>query len=264
MTGDADASGPVLRRRDGAVAIVSLNAPARRNALSLDLRAVLEEELATCLGEPGCRAVVLTGEGEHFCAGGDIVGMEGLDAISGRRRLDSAHRIVRMLVAGEKPVVAAVEGYAVGAGLSLALACDIVVASRAAKFACSFNRLGLAPDFGLAFTLPMRVGMGRARHIMLCGDTFDAETAERWGMVEAVCEPGGALAAATALALRMADQAAPLSNAFSKRLLARMPGSLDDVLRAEADSQAVLYGSRDFAEGRAAFLGKRKPDFRGD
>ncbi|MDB5590986.1 enoyl-CoA hydratase/isomerase family protein [Enterovirga sp.] len=253
----------VRRHRDGAVAVLSLHAPTRRNALSLAMRAELHRELAAALADPDCRVVVLTGEGGHFCAGGDIVGMEGLDAISSRGRLASAHAIVRMLVEGDKPVVAAVEGFAVGAGLSLAAACDIVVASREARFACSFNRLGLVPDLGLAWTLPLRVGMGRARRIMLSGDTFDAAAAERWGLVDELAEPGQALAAALALAGRIAAETAPLSNACAKRLLASMPGSLDDVLRAEADSQSILYASRDFAEGRAAFLAKRKPVFTG-
>ncbi|WP_375458223.1 enoyl-CoA hydratase/isomerase family protein [uncultured Enterovirga sp.] len=253
----------VLRTDDGPVTTLSLNAVARRNALSLELRAALERTLRGAMADPDCRAIVLTGEGDHFCAGGDIVAMAGLDAISGRNRLTSAHDIVRLLVEGEKPVVAAIEGYAVGAGLSLAAACDIVVAGRSARFACSFNRLGLVPDFGIAFTLPMRVGMGRARRIMLAADTFDAEAAERWGLVDQVAEAGEARRVAVALASRIAADAAPLSNAYAKRLLARMPGTLDDVLRAEADAQSILYASRDFAEGRAAFLGKRKPSFEG-
>lgn len=253
----------VSRDRSGAVWILALNAPARRNALSLEMRSSLERGLAEAMADPACRVVVLAGEGEHFCAGGDIAGMADAEPVSGRHRLASAHRIVRHLVAGEKPVIAAVEGYAVGAGLSLASACDIVVAARTARFACSFNRLGLVPDFGLAFTLPLRVGIGRARRIALTGDAFDAEAAERWGLVDALAETGEAREVATAIARRMADEAAPLSNSFAKRLLARTPGTLDDILRAEADAQSILYGSRDFAEGRAAFLAKRKPVFEG-
>ena len=254
---------PVRRTIDNQVVTLTLSAVERRNALSLELRAALEAALAEALADPACRVIVLTGDGDHFCAGGDIAGMEGLDAVTGRHRLASAHRIIRMIVEGEKPVVAAVEGYAVGAGLSLAAACDIVVASRAARFACSFNRLGLVPDFGAAYTLPQRLGSGRARHVMLTGDTFDAAAAERWGLVEILAEPGEALATASTLARRMAEDTAPLSNAFSKRLLGRMPASLDDVLKAETDAQAILYTSRDFAEGRSAFLGKRKPAFDG-
>ena len=253
----------VKRSVQGHVVTLSLNAVGRRNALSLELREALDRLLSDAMTDGSCRVIVLTGEGGHFCAGGDISGMKDITAVSGRQRLVTGHRIVRTIVEGDKPVIAAVEGFAVGAGLSLAAACDIVVAAKSAKFACSFNRLGLVADFGLAFTLPHRVGMGRARQIMLTGDTFTAETAEGWGLVEILTDEGQALASANDLAHRMSQETAPLSNAYSKRLLSRMPGSLDDILMAEADSQSVLYVSEDFAEGRAAFLGKRKPSFQG-
>lgn len=253
----------VLASLDAGVATLTLNAVARRNALSLRLRDELAAAMDAAMRDPACRAVVMTGAGAHFCSGGDISGMDSANAINARSRFDSAHRVITMMVEGPKPVIAAVEGYAVGAGLSLAVAADIVIAARTAKFSCSFNRLGLVPDLGLAYNLPMRVGMGRARHIMLTGDMIDAETAERWGLAEALAEPGQALADATALARRLAATTAPLSNVYTKRLLSRMPGTLADVLKAEADSQGTLYTSRDHAEGREAFLGKRKPSFEG-
>lgn len=253
----------VLSASDGGVVTLTLNAVARRNALSVAMRDDLAAAMDAAMRDPACRAIVLTGRGEHFCSGGDISGMDSANAINARSRFDSAHRVVTMMVEGEKPVIAAVEGYAVGAGLSIAIAADIVIASRAAKFSCSFNRIGLVPDLGIAYTLPMRVGMGRARHIMISGDMIDAETAERWGLVEVLADPGHALTDATTLAQRLATTTAPLSNLYTKRLLSRMPGKLADVLRAEADSQGTLYTSRDHAEGREAFLGKRKPVFEG-
>lgn len=253
----------VLVSSDGGVTTLSLNAVARRNALSIPLRDALLAAMEAAMRDDACRALVLTGEGDHFCSGGDISGMDSANAINARSRFDSAHRMIQLMVEGPKPVIAAVEGYAVGAGLSLAIAADIVVASRSAKFSCSFNRVGLVPDLALAFTLPMRAGMGRARHIMLTGDMFDAETAAGWGLVEEVSEPGSALADAKALAGRIATTTAPLSNLYIKRMLARVPGSLADILRAEANSQGTLYTSRDHAEGRTAFLEKRKPRFEG-
>lgn len=259
----AEAAGQVVRETTDGVAVITLDAPARRNALSLALRAALASEMEAAMSDSDCRVVVLTGAGDHFCAGGDISGMEGLGAIAGRKRLDSAHRLIRLIVEGEKPVIAAVEGFAVGAGLSLAAACDIVVAASTARFACSFNRLGLVPDFGAAWSLPLRVGTGRARRIMLAGEAFGAAEAAAWGLVEDVVGPQEALAAATALARHIAAEAAPLSNAFAKRLLARWPADLDAVLQAEADAQAILYESDDFREGRDAFRAKRKPEFKG-
>lgn len=255
--------GLVLIGREAGVTTLTLNATERRNALSIPLRDALLAGLEGAMADPQCRAVVVTGNGGHFCSGGDISGMGSANAINARSRFESAHKVVSLMVEGGKPVIAAVEGYAVGAGLSLAIAADIVVAAKTAKFSCSFNRIGLVPDLGLAYTLPMRAGMGRARHIMLTGDMFDAETAERWGLVEQIAEPGQALADATALARRLAETTAPLSQLYTKRLLSRMPGSLADILKAEADSQGTLYTSRDHAEGREAFLGKRKPSFEG-
>ena len=253
----------VLATQEAGVATLTLNFAARRNALSIPLRDELLAAMDEAMRDPACRAIVLTGAGDHFCSGGDISGMDSANAVNARSRFDSAHRVISMMVEGEKPVIAAVEGYAVGAGLSLAIAADIVVAAKNAKFSCSFNRIGLVPDLGLAYTLPMRAGMGRARWIMITGDMFDAETAEGWGLVEQLAEPGQALADATALARRLAATTAPLSNLYTKRMLSRMPGTLADILKAEADSQGTLYTSRDHAKGREAFLAKRKPSFEG-
>ncbi len=257
-------AGGTVRRDDHArVATLTIVNVERRNALSPGVWSGLRAELRDVMADPAIRAVVLTGEGGHFCAGGDISGMGDVDAADGRARLTQGHEITRFIVEGEKPVVAAVEGYAVGAGLSIAAGCDIVVASRAAKFACSFNRIGLVPDLGAGWVLPQRVGAGRARWIMLTGDTFGAEEAHSWGLVETLTEPGDALRIATELAARMAAEAAPLSNAFAKALLARGASGLDGFLKAEADAQGILFTTQDFAEGRRAFLAKEKPRFEG-
>lgn len=250
------------RERHDAVLVLRLRNAARRNALSLQLRAELIDALEQGMAEASVRVIVLTGDGGHFCSGGDIASMEGVDGLGGRERMRRAQRLVRLITQGEKPVIAAVEGHAAGAGMSLAAACDIVVAARDARFACTFNRIGLAPDLGAAWTLPLRIGMGRARLLMLSGRTIDAVTAERYGLVELVSAPGESLEAAMALAREMSTTA-PLSNAFAKALLARMPADLDAVLQAEADAQGLLYATADFAEGRDAFLAKRQPRFTG-
>ncbi|NNM74599.1 enoyl-CoA hydratase/isomerase family protein [Enterovirga aerilata] len=256
-------SSSILRQeRDGAVLILTMNYPERRNALSLPLRAALAEALGAAMTDRDIRAIVLAGAEGNFSSGGDISSMEGVTGVGGRERLSNVHRLIRLLVAGEKPVIAAVEGYAYGAGLSLAAACDIVVAARDARFACSFNRIGLMPDLGAAWTLPLRMGLGRAKHIMLRGQAFGAEEAERWGLAEVLCEPGRALAEAVAIGQELAA-VSPLSNGYTKALLARMPRDLEEMLRAEADAQALLFTSADFDEGRRAFLDKRKPAFRG-
>ncbi len=257
-------AGGTVRRDDHAkVATLTIVNIARRNALSSGVWSGLRAMLRDAMADTTIRAIVLTGEGGHFCAGGDISDMGDVDATEGRARLTSGHDITRLIVEGEKPVLAAVEGFAVGAGLSIAASCDIVIASSAAKFACSFNRIGLVPDLGAGWVLPQRVGAGRARWIMLTGDTFGAEEARSWGLVETLTEPGEALRTAVEVATRMAEQAAPLSNAFAKALLARGATGLDGFLKAEADAQGILFTTRDFAEGRRAFLAKEKPRFQG-
>ncbi len=248
--------------QDGPVTRLVLNQPARRNALSIPLRAGLVAGLEAAMSDTGCRVVVLSGAGGTFCAGGDITGMAGITGVAGRQRMALVHRLVRLVVQSEKPVIAAVEGHAIGAGLSLAALCDIVVASGTAKFTCSFNRIGLVPDLGATWALPLRMGLGRAKFAIMTGRTLDAAEAERWGLAEMVVAAGEAETAALALARELAAKA-PLSNGFAKALLARMPRDLDEMLRAEADAQAILYGSRDLAEGRAAFGEKREPSFEG-
>jgi 2-(1,2-epoxy-1,2-dihydrophenyl)acetyl-CoA isomerase len=250
------------QERDGAVLILTMDVPQKRNALSLPLRAALVEALTAAMAEPETRAIVLCGAGGTFSSGGDISSMEGLTGVAGRERLAFVHRLIRLLVTGEKPVIAAVEGYAFGAGLSLAAACDIVVAATDAKFACSFNKIGLMPDLGAAWTLPLRMGMGRAKNIMLRGQTFGAEEAERWGLAEVLCEPGRARDEAVAIGRELAS-VSPLGNGYAKALLSRMPRDLDEMLRAEADAQSILFTSQDFDEARRAFMEKRKPGFAG-
>ena len=172
------------------------------------------------------------------------------------------HDSVRMIAAGPKPVIAAVEGHAAGAGLCIAAACDIVVASREARLSCTFNKIGLFPDLGGAWSLPLRMGLGRAKLLMMTGRTIDAAEGQRMGLVEQIAEPGQALADALALAQEM-TALSPLSNGMVKAVLARGPMALEDLLASETDAQAALYGSADFQEGRQAFLAKRKPVFKG-
>ena len=263
-TGSASAAsgGTVHTERRGSVAILTLSYPQRRNALSLPLREALAQALEWALSESSVRAIVLTGEGEHFCSGGDISSFAGITPAAGRTRMQRVHRVVRQLIRGEKPVIAAVEGHAAGAGLCIAADCDIVVASRSAKFSCTFNRIGLMPDLGGLWSIPQRMGLGRAKLLMMTGRVLDAQSAQAQGLVETLCEPGQALVTAVALAEEIA-QVSPLSNAMVKSVLSRGPMPLEEVLAMETDGQAVLYATEDFEQGRTAFLEKRPPQFQG-
>jgi enoyl-CoA hydratase/carnithine racemase len=256
------AGGTVKTERSGPVAILTLSYPERRNALSLVLRAVLLDALQAAMADDTCRAVVITGEGDHFCSGGDISSFDGVTPASGRLRMQRVHQVVRLIVRGEKPVIAAVEGHAAGAGLCLAAACDMVVASKTATFSCTFNKIGLFPDLGGAWTIPLRMGLGKAKMLMMGGRRLDGLEAERQGLVDQLAEPGQALKDALALAHDV-SKSAPLSNGLVKAVLSRGPASLEEVMAAEADAQGVLYGTDDFQEGRRAFLEKRSPRFNG-
>lgn len=244
------------------IQVIRLNYPSKRNALSLDLRAALIAAVEAAMADPAVRAVVLTGSGGAFCAGGDISTMQNVAGVAGRQRLGNLHRLARMIVAGPKPVIAAVEGYAYGAGMSLALLCDQVVAASDAKFCCSFGKVGLMPDLAALWTVPQRVNAGWVKRLLMLAEEIDGDTAGRIGLADEVTAPGEALTAALALAAKFA-RLAPLPVGFIKATLARGPQPLEALLAQEADGQALLFNSADFAEGRDAFLAKRKPVFTG-
>jgi len=245
--------------RDGATAILTLDQPARRNALAMPMRQSLVDALNRIEADTSIRAIVLTGAGGTFCAGGDISGMDATDLAAGRERFRLTHHLVRLLIKGSKPILAAIEGWCVGAGLSLAMCCDTVVAAENARFAAGFGKVGLIADLGLLHTLPARIGQGRARQVFLYGDTMDAAAAERIGIVDTLTPPGAALAAALDRARRFAD-AAPLPLALTRQYLA---AGLDAALDWEREAQSALFLTADHAEGKAAFLAKRPPRFCG-
>lgn len=264
MSTTSNASGPnvIVEQRDQ-VTILTLSYPEKRNALSMELREKLGQALRQALDDENCRVIVLTGQGGHFSSGGDISGFEGVNSVNGRRRMQRTHEMVRLIMRSEKPIIAAVEGHAAGAGMCVAADCDIVVASTEAKFTCSFNKIGLLPDLGGLWSIPARMGLGRAKMMMLTGRTLDAPAAQAQGLVEQLCEPGQALASAVALAQEIA-QFAPLTHGLTKAALAHGSMSVDALLSLEVDLQSLLFGTQDFQEGRTAFMQKRKPAFKGN
>ena len=245
--------------QDGAVAVLTMDNPARRNALAGPIRLGLGTALERIQADPAVRAIVLTGAGGTFSSGGDISGMDVPDLSIGRERFRVMHQVVRLLARGAKPAVAAVEGWCAGAAVGLALCCDTVVAASDARFLLPFGRIGLIADFGLLHTLPLRVGVGRARQMLLYCEPMDAAAAERIGLVDHVAPPGTALEAALARARLLAD-AAPLPLAYTRE---RLAAGLDAALDWERDVQSAMFVTADHAEGRAAFLEKRPPVFKG-
>lgn len=245
-------------RKDG-TAILTLDYPERRNALAVSMRQRLAEALDRLEGDASVRAIVVFGAGGNFSAGGDISGMNVTDIAGGRERFRLSHRLVRLMIEGSRPIIAAVEGWAVGAGLALALCCDTVVAASDARFMTGFGKIGLVADFGLLHTLPKRVGEGRARQMLIHGDQLDAAKAEAIGLVDRVVEPGTTLETALAMAAKLTETA-PLPIAMTKSYLAQ---GLAEALEWERTVQSMLFLSTDHEEGKTAFLGKRKPVFKG-
>ncbi|MGA8194410.1 MAG: enoyl-CoA hydratase-related protein [Acetobacteraceae bacterium] len=259
MNDGAAAVPTLIEQRDGTTIVLTLNNPQRRNALAMPLREGLIAAFERIETDRTIRAVVLTGAGGTFCAGGDITAMNVKGLADGLERFRITHRLVRLMIRCGKPIVAAVEGYAVGAGLSLALCCDTIVAAEDARFGAGFGRIGLIADLALNHTLPARIGTGRARQVLLYGEQMDAATGERFGLIDHVVPKGGALDLALRRAKTFAD-AAPLPVALTKGLLA---DGLDLALERERELQSMLFLTADHAEGREAFLAKRRPVFKG-
>ncbi|MDX9875582.1 MAG: enoyl-CoA hydratase/isomerase family protein [Spongiibacteraceae bacterium] len=240
-----------------------MNNPAKRNAYSSHMREALIAALTPLMDDPDCGAIVLGGNGGHFCAGGDIGQMKELDLLQKRTQLQQTHQVVRMLVTGNKPVVTAVEGYAMGAGVSLAAAGDHVVASPAAKFCASFMRVNFVGDLGLMWSLPQRVGLGKAKSMLALSEMVSGEEAKQIGLVDRLAEPGSVLTEAEAVAARFAETP-PLAMALLKAALANRCSTLDDCLRTEVDYQALLSQTNDHKNAVAAFLEKKTPVFQGN
>jgi 2-(1,2-epoxy-1,2-dihydrophenyl)acetyl-CoA isomerase len=259
MNDSAAAAPTLIEARDGTTVVLTLNNPQRRNALAMPLREALIAAFERIEADRAIRAVVLTGAGGTFCAGGDITAMNVQSLADGLERFRITHRLVRLMIRCGKPIVAAVEGYAVGAGLSLALCCDTIVAAEDSRFGAGFGRIGLIADLALNHTLPARIGTGRARQVLLYGEQMDAATGERFGLIDHVVPKGGALDLALRRAKTFAD-AAPLPVALTKGLLA---DGLDLALERERELQSMLFLTADHAEGRDAFLAKRRPVFKG-
>ncbi len=239
---------------------ITLNRSNKRNALDLHTREMLAMAVDQAVADERIAAIIITGAGRSFCAGGDILSMAGQTSSSARARMKPIHRLARSIARSEKPVVAAVEGHAAGAGAGLALLCDVIVAGQSATFGFPFLKLGLMPDCGLLHTLPARVGPAMARRILLTGASVTAQEGERRGLVDHLVaddevqsealKVAGALAAMPKNALAMIRNGIPLS----------LP-SLDAALDYEAIAQAACMTSDEFADRLAAFEAQaRKPE----
>lgn len=252
---------------DGAVATILLNRPEKLNAFAGTMREDLLAALRECERDAACRAIVITGAGRAFCAGGDVEFMSELqkraDTDAFRKLLDAGRDVVTQIATMPKPVIAAINGVAAGAGCNLALACDVRIASDAAKFGETFVRIGIHPDWGGTWFLPRLVGRSRALEILMSGRMIAAEEALAIGLVDRVVS-----------AASLPDEAMTLTRSFAagppiplgdiKRAInASLANDLRSQIELETEHQLRAFSSEDAREGMDAFFEKRPPNFRG-
>jgi 2-(1,2-epoxy-1,2-dihydrophenyl)acetyl-CoA isomerase len=258
----------LIEERDGAVALLRLNNPGRLNALSPVLTSELMQSLTALASDPGCRAIVLTGEGRGFSAGADLTTLQEPYLRGERPQLslflkEGYNRLIPLLAETPKPVLAAVNGVVAGAGVSLALACDLRIASEDATFSMAFVRIGLIPDAGSSYLLPRTVGMARALELALLSEKVDAPTALAYGLVNRVV-PGDRLLEETMdLARRLADLPTAAIGLTKLQFQQASRLSLAEAMDREAEVQDQAAATEDHIEGVLAFLQKRPPTFTG-
>ena len=250
------------------IATLTLNRPERLNALSDTLRDDLYDAVTKSASDPNVGVLVITGAGRGFCSGGDVKSMSerdqtGQTASSGERLAPKRDRIILAMRDCPKPVIAAVNGAAAGAGMNVALACDMRIASSAAKFSQAFVKRGLAPDWGGSYFLPRVVGTAKACELIFTGDSIDAAEALRLGIVNAVVAPEELMAETYKLARKIAA-GPPVAIHISKRAIYHNQDvDLRAALEFETFAQGICRDTEDAKEGVKAFVEKRAPVFRG-
>jgi 2-(1,2-epoxy-1,2-dihydrophenyl)acetyl-CoA isomerase len=257
----------VLVSIEAGVLTLTLNRPEKLNAFNPEMHQALRQGLERAADDAAVRAVVLTGAGRGFCAGQDLSERDvrpGAAPIDLSVSLGSHYNpLVRRLRALPKPIVCSVNGIAAGAGANIALACDIVIASRSARFVQAFSRIGLVPDSGGTYFLPRLVGTARAMALALLAESLSAEQAEQWGLIWKAIDDERLAEETAALARRLASGPTKGYGLVKKALHASSGNSLDAQLDLERDLQREAGRTADYAEGVTAFLEKRKPGFTG-
>lgn len=250
------------------VAHITLNRPGAMNALDLEMAKELLDVAMRCDETTGVRAVVLTGAGNTFCAGGDVKRFvtegAGEQLPTYVRAITTyLHAAISCLARMNAPVIAAVEGSAAGGGMSLALACDLVIAAESARFTAAYTRIGLCPDGSMTYTLSRLVGMRRALELTLTNRTLNAQGALDWGMITAIAPDGEALPRADELAHQFA-QGPTLAYGATKRLIHQgWTESLETQMMDESQAIAAMSATADAREGMTAFTTRRAPNFTG-
>jgi 2-(1,2-epoxy-1,2-dihydrophenyl)acetyl-CoA isomerase len=247
--------------------VITLNRPQRLNSFTEDMHVALKKALDDAESDSTCRALMITGAGRGFCAGQDLndrLAKPGETIVLGGTLEQYYNPLIRRLRALPFPVVAAVNGIAAGAGANIALACDIVVASKSASFMQAFAKIGLVPDSGGTWFLPRLVGPARARGLALLADPLPAETAESWGLIWKCVPDGELIGAANELCMRFAVGPTYGLSLIKRALDASETNDLATQLGLERDFQRSAGSSPDYKEGVSAFMEKRAPKFTGE
>ena len=244
------------------IAYVTINRPQAMNALNMDVLNELFDAFTAIDKSEDVRAVVLTGEGKAFVAGADIAQMHQLNALEGRQMMIMGHKVMNLIENNTKPVIAAVNGFALGGGCELAMACDMRIASEKAKFAQPEVGLGIIPGFGGTQRLARLVGKGMAKYMILSAEMIKAEEAHRIGLVEKVVAPEELLGEAERIAKVIASKA-PIAVSTAKSAINNgYDMDMKSASMFEIETFTAAFGSEDKTEGMAAFLEKRAPEFK--
>ena len=256
----------ILLKIENSVAWITLNRPDAFNSFNREMALLLQKTLDNCAKDTNVRAIVITGNGKAFCAGQDLKEVTDPELNPGFRKILEEHYnpIIQKIRTIEKPIIAAVNGVAAGAGANIALACDFVVATEQASFIQAFSKIGLIPDSAGTFFLPRLIGLQRATALMLLGDKINALEAFSMGMIYKVFPTASFEEEVQNLAKTLA-QMPTKALGLTKRLLNQsMVNNLEQQLALESDLQIEASSSNDYKEGVTAFIEKRKPEFKGN
>jgi 2-(1,2-epoxy-1,2-dihydrophenyl)acetyl-CoA isomerase len=255
----------ILLTIENNVALITLNRPEVFNSFNREMAIKLQDILDACEKDDNVRAIVLTGNGKAFCAGQDLKEVTSPELNPGFKKILEEHYnpIITRIRNIEKPILAAVNGVAAGAGANIALACDVVVANEQSSFIQAFSLIGLIPDSGGTFFLPRLIGFQKASALVMLGDKISAEEAERLGMIYKVFITETFEMEVKNLALKLANMPTKALGLIKKSLNQSLNNNLESQLALESKYQIEAAGTDDYAEGVAAFIEKRKPNFKG-
>jgi 2-(1,2-epoxy-1,2-dihydrophenyl)acetyl-CoA isomerase len=253
----------VQHKLEGNIAVVTLNRPDKLNAMTDPMYARVKELFVEFQTDDRVRAVVLSGAGRAFCSGSDVTTMVNAGPVAGRARMQTRHAMINAIANLEKPVVAAVRGVAAGIGFSMAMACDLILASDNAKFSQIFKKIGLVPDGGAVYFLTQRVGIARAKELVYTARMLPAQEAAEWGLINRVVPDAELEANALALARELAGSATFALALAKKMFQAMYVPTLETQLEQENLYQSTAKLTDDHLEGVDAFKTKRPAVFKG-